>query len=169
MKKFLASVSAIACFSLVLMVPVFAESPSSVAAHANNTTTSTGYTGLNGTMTNDGDTLFDRTIGTRTGTTVRPDTTRGLGNGTINNGFGTYDTNRMLGNNTNGTLTDRDGINGTMNGRGINRTVNRATVRTNNYRATAAANDNDFDWGWLGLIGLAGLAGMRSRNRDEAR
>ncbi|MEB3281846.1 MAG: WGxxGxxG family protein [Lyngbya sp.] len=28
-------------------------------------------------------------------------------------------------------------------------------------------DDNDFDWGWLGLIGLAGLAGLRGRKHDE--
>ena len=29
-----------------------------------------------------------------------------------------------------------------------------------------ATRDNDFDWGWLGLIGLAGLAGL-ARKREE--
>jgi hypothetical protein len=30
--------------------------------------------------------------------------------------------------------------------------------------------DNDFDWGWLGLLGLAGLAGLAGRKRpDEVR
>ena len=38
-----------------------------------------------------------------------------------------------------------------------------------NYRANAAVDDNDFDWGWLGLIGLAGLVGMRGRERDRDR
>jgi hypothetical protein len=28
--------------------------------------------------------------------------------------------------------------------------------------------DNDFDWGWLGLIGLFGLAGLGGRNRQKA-
>jgi MYXO-CTERM domain-containing protein len=27
-------------------------------------------------------------------------------------------------------------------------------------------NDNDRDWGWLGLLGLIGLAGLRGRRRD---
>ncbi|MCQ6558708.1 WGxxGxxG family protein [Paenibacillus mendelii] len=36
----------------------------------------------------------------------------------------------------------------------------------NNYRAYAN-NDNDIDWGWLGLLGLIGLAGMRGRNREK--
>ncbi len=28
-------------------------------------------------------------------------------------------------------------------------------------------NDNDFDWGWLGLLGLAGLAGLARRKHEE--
>lgn len=28
-------------------------------------------------------------------------------------------------------------------------------------------NDNDFDWGWLGLLGLAGLAGLAGKKRDN--
>jgi hypothetical protein len=31
--------------------------------------------------------------------------------------------------------------------------------------ATAADRDNDFDWGWLGLLGLIGLAGLMKRDR----
>lgn len=27
--------------------------------------------------------------------------------------------------------------------------------------------DDDFDWGWVGLIGLLGLAGLAGRNRRE--
>lgn len=27
--------------------------------------------------------------------------------------------------------------------------------------------DNDFDWGWLGLLGLLGLAGLAGRKRHE--
>ncbi|MFC5650742.1 WGxxGxxG family protein [Paenibacillus solisilvae] len=40
---------------------------------------------------------------------------------------------------------------------------------TNLYRATAATttDDNDFDWGWLGLLGLIGLAGLRSKDRER--
>lgn len=30
--------------------------------------------------------------------------------------------------------------------------------------STTADRNNDFDWGWLGLIGLAGLAGLRRRD-----
>ncbi|WP_317971050.1 WGxxGxxG family protein [Paenibacillus sp. CCS19] len=39
-------------------------------------------------------------------------------------------------------------------------------LNANNYRANAA-DDNDFDWGWLGLLGLAGLFGLRSRDRER--
>ncbi|MGB3200126.1 MAG: WGxxGxxG family protein [Nodosilinea sp.] len=27
------------------------------------------------------------------------------------------------------------------------------------------AEENDFDWGWLGLLGLIGLAGLKGRDR----
>jgi MYXO-CTERM domain-containing protein len=32
-------------------------------------------------------------------------------------------------------------------------------------RPTAQERDNDFDWGWLGLLGLAGLFGLK-RHED---
>ncbi|WP_372663749.1 WGxxGxxG family protein [Cohnella sp.] len=136
MRKFLSSFSVITCLSLILMVPAFAE-------HTTGGTTYGGYTGINGTMANGGNTMLDRTIGNRTGVDGVVGT--GVGNGTVNN-YGAYDTNRM---------------NGTANG-------TRARAGANNFRA-AATGDNDFDWGWLGLLGLIGLAGMRGRNRDEAR
>jgi hypothetical protein len=42
------------------------------------------------------------------------------------------------------------------------------TANTNLYRARAATtNDNDIDWGWLGLLGLIGLAGLRGKNRER--
>ncbi|WP_308635257.1 WGxxGxxG family protein [Paenibacillus silvisoli] len=81
---------------------------------------------------------------------------------------------------TNGSTTNEGGMLGT----GI-RTQSTDQARTNtynasslnngtalnnggNYRATALAdNDNDMDWGWLGLLGLIGLAGLRSRNREH--
>jgi MYXO-CTERM domain-containing protein len=28
--------------------------------------------------------------------------------------------------------------------------------------------ENDFDWGWLGLLGLAGLAGLLPKKRQES-
>ncbi|GFN33042.1 WGxxGxxG family protein [Paenibacillus xylaniclasticus] len=36
-------------------------------------------------------------------------------------------------------------------------------------RDLATTDDNDFDWGWLGLLGLIGLAGMRGRSRERDR
>ena len=36
----------------------------------------------------------------------------------------------------------------------------------NNYR-TNTVDDNDIDWGWLGLLGLIGLAGLRSKGRER--
>ncbi|SFT05908.1 WGxxGxxG family protein [Paenibacillus sp. BC26] len=53
-----------------------------------------------------------------------------------------------------------------------NRSINTNSYATTaagngNYRANAVNDDNDFDWGWLGLLGLLGLAGLRSRNHDR--
>ncbi|GET35591.1 WGxxGxxG family protein [Microseira wollei] len=31
----------------------------------------------------------------------------------------------------------------------------------------AVNDDNDFDWGWLGLLGLIGLAGLAGRKNEE--
>ncbi|MBU5347536.1 MULTISPECIES: WGxxGxxG family protein [Paenibacillus] len=40
-------------------------------------------------------------------------------------------------------------------------------VNTNGYNTNAVGNDNDTDWGWLGLLGLAGLVGLRRRNPER--
>jgi hypothetical protein len=37
-----------------------------------------------------------------------------------------------------------------------------------NQATTDRSNNDDFDWGWLGLLGLGGLAGLMRRN-DHAR
>lgn len=43
----------------------------------------------------------------------------------------------------------------------------------NRYNPTPVTNpaatddDDDTDWGWLGLLGLAGLLGLRRRDRDD--
>jgi LPXTG-motif cell wall-anchored protein len=34
---------------------------------------------------------------------------------------------------------------------------------------TNTADDNSFDWGWLGLLGLFGLAGLAGKKRTEER
>ncbi|ADO56535.1 hypothetical protein NS115_22560 [Paenibacillus jamilae] len=44
---------------------------------------------------------------------------------------------------------------------------NNPTYNANNVRANAVDNDNDMDWGWLGLLGLIGLAGMRRKVSDH--
>ena len=63
-------------------------------------------------------------------------------------------------------VRDVDGYNTNVNrtDAGRNRMMNQA-----NYRANAAADDDAFDWGWLGLLGLLGLAGMRGRDRERNR
>lgn len=60
-------------------------------------------------------------------------------------------------------FADTPVMQGTYNTNNTNTSMN-----ANNYRANAAEN-NDMDWGWLGLIGLAGLAGLRNRSRDRER
>lgn len=44
--------------------------------------------------------------------------------------------------------------NGNTNGTGVTRTETRTVER-----------DDDFDWGWLGLLGLAGLLGLLPKKR----
>ncbi|SDC56048.1 WGxxGxxG family protein [Paenibacillus polymyxa] len=56
-----------------------------------------------------------------------------------------------------------------QDGRGINTYQNNSSnYQANNVRANATDNDNDMDWGWLGLLGLLGLAGMRKRVSDHS-
>lgn len=40
--------------------------------------------------------------------------------------------------------------------------------QNNSVQANSTNNDNDMDWGWLGLLGLLGLAGMRKRVSDHS-
>lgn len=43
----------------------------------------------------------------------------------------------------------------------------RGTVNNNNrtdYQRTATEEDDDTDWGWIGLLGLLGLLGRRRRD-----
>lgn len=83
---------------------------------------------------------------------------------------GTYN-NRSIGNTVPDTGMRADNIDGnnevsralTTDG---NRNIN-STVNTNDYRANAVGDDNNIDWGWLGLLGLIGLAGLRNRNRER--
>jgi hypothetical protein len=39
------------------------------------------------------------------------------------------------------------------------------TTSTTTYDRTA--NNDGFDWGWLGLLGLLGLAGLAGKKRDD--
>lgn len=52
--------------------------------------------------------------------------------------------------------------NNRMNGNNVGRNANLNLTRT------AADNDYDVDYGWLGLLGLLGLAGLRGRDRSRA-
>ncbi|WP_127530348.1 WGxxGxxG family protein [Paenibacillus kobensis] len=82
-----------------------------------------------------------------TSTTVGSGLQSSAYNGT-NEGYNTNNYNNTVGNGMNATSYNNEG----------------------NYRTRALANDdNDFDWGWLGLLGLIGLAGMRSRSRERER
>lgn len=42
-----------------------------------------------------------------------------------------------------------------------------AQVTAPEVEAEEIYEDDDFDWGWLGLIGLAGLAGLAGKKRSE--
>ncbi|MFC0335554.1 WGxxGxxG family protein [Paenibacillus sepulcri] len=89
--------------------------------------------------------------------------------------FAAHDMNRSNMNNS----TTYSGTNlGTDNGM-VDRTSNTAGVGTNprmntygtttanNIRANAADDNNDMDWGWLGLLGLLGLVGLRGRSKER--
>ncbi|MDF2652928.1 MAG: hypothetical protein K0Q73_8733 [Paenibacillus sp.] len=66
-----------------------------------------------------------------------------------------------------GTTNDTNqGVN-QQTGNGMLPGSNGSLMNMNNYRTNAAADDRDFDWGWLGLIGLAGLAGLRRKNPER--
>jgi LPXTG-motif cell wall-anchored protein len=41
------------------------------------------------------------------------------------------------------------------------------TTTTTQQGVDNTDNNNDFDWGWLGLLGLGGLAGLAGRKRRE--
>jgi MYXO-CTERM domain-containing protein len=42
--------------------------------------------------------------------------------------------------------------------------TNKITHMSQNANAVNNDDDNDRDWGWIGLVGLAGLLGLRRRN-----
>jgi hypothetical protein len=41
------------------------------------------------------------------------------------------------------------------------------TTTTTTGGSDVASTDNNFDWGWLGLLGLSGLFGLIPRKREE--
>ena len=41
-----------------------------------------------------------------------------------------------------------------------------AHAAVNGVSTTYEREDDDFDWGWLGLLGLAGLLGLKKNERD---
>ena len=41
------------------------------------------------------------------------------------------------------------------------------TQRNGDVQSADTNNDDDFDWGWLGLLGLAGLAGLAGKKHRE--
>ncbi|KRF05463.1 hypothetical protein ASG89_20230 [Paenibacillus sp. Soil766] len=161
------------------------------------TTTSTGYTGSNYDATSPGMGLGtgvssqnfsgNGTNGIYNGNLTTPNTYSGYG--TPGRGTGVMD--HMNGYGTNpvekGANAVERGVQRGANAieRGVDRSANMvdrmstkslstttpSTYGTNSYRANATTdNDNDMDWGWLGLVGLLGLAGLRSNNkrRDES-
>lgn len=98
------------------------------------------------------------------------------------NSYGNYDSNSSspnpINSNSFGTNRSNMGTNsyGTYGTNSTNRANNYNSYGTNgtgtgmnanNYRTLANDNDNDMDWGWLGLLGLAGLFGLRSRDRER--
>ena len=42
-----------------------------------------------------------------------------------------------------------------------------STTTTTTPGSDVAGADNNFDWGWLGLLGLSGLFGLIPRKREE--
>ncbi|MCM3627906.1 WGxxGxxG-CTERM domain-containing protein [Paenibacillus glycanilyticus] len=138
------------CAATILLsaasAPTFAANAKDEVAADNYRSTHYGATTY-GTYGTDGGSTINRTNdynATTNGTSRMNSNTFGT---TGTRGTGNYGvTNQMSSYSTNGTGT-------TMNG---------------NYRSLANNTaDDDFDWGWLGLLGLAGLFGLRSRDRER--
>ncbi|GGG11480.1 WGxxGxxG family protein [Paenibacillus abyssi] len=97
------------------------------------------------------------------------------------NGASYYRSNTSRSNNiTYGSTMDRTPTRGDARAYGYNRvttdgnyrnysmnSTDGATALNQRYRATAAADRDGMDWGWLGLLGLLGLTGLRGRNNDR--
>ncbi|MNQ86334.1 hypothetical protein D3C85_1015250 [compost metagenome] len=156
------------------------------------TTTSTGYTGSNydalspgqglGTGVSSPNFSGNGTNGVYNGNLTTPNSYSGYG--TTSRGTGVMDHINGYGTNSveRGANAVERGVERGANAveRGVDRSANMVnrmstkstgTTTSNNYRAYANTNDdNDMDWGWLGLVGLLGLAGLRGNNkrRDES-
>ena len=46
-------------------------------------------------------------------------------------------------------------------------TVALAQTNREPARVETRSNDNDMDYGWIGLLGLAGLLGLKKRDREH--
>ncbi|MFD0670783.1 WGxxGxxG family protein [Cohnella sp. GCM10027633] len=158
--------------SVAAVAPTFASVPTDMTIKQMTTGHGLAANGMTNNNVNNGNGVdlnpFDNNgNGTRLGNDARRlgnDVRSGLDRTFGTNGTGTYSPNGAVTNNGYGTY-DRTRMNAY---RGMSTTSN--GVRTNNYRAAAATdNDDGFDWGWLGLLGLLGLAGMRGRSRDGVR
>ncbi|CAH1197920.1 hypothetical protein PAECIP111893_01080 [Paenibacillus plantiphilus] len=170
MKKLVTSCVACAALSAMLLVPLsFAEGNMTRPHNSRNYDTKIQ---TNGTPATSGVNLY------RTPDNVAPGNNDNFGINTdrINNDLTNINRTDNFRTNNDRTNNDRTDIYRTNNLRTNNfrtnndRTDNFGTnnLRTNNLRTNAAGNnDNDFNWGWLGLLGLLGLAGLRSKNRDR--
>ncbi len=160
MNKKVAAFAAALTLSAVVAAPVFAEDSSMYG-------TSTGMG--TGTATGGTSPAATSTPGTgmmNWGATASPNTYSGT---TGVNNYGTNGTNDMTGTSGTGGIFGGAGADGSYTGYGHGYgTTGTGTYGTNSYNALATDDDN-MDWGWLGLLGLLGLAGLRGRNRDSDR
>jgi hypothetical protein len=162
MNKKAAAFAAALTLSAVVAAPVFAED-SSMYGTGMSTGTATGGTSPTATSTPG--------IGMMNwGATASPHTYSGT---TGVNNYGTTGTNDMTGTSGTGGIFGGAGADGSYTGYGTGTGYGMGhdgtgTYGTNSYNALATDDDN-MDWGWLGLLGLLGLAGLRGRNRDSDR
>ncbi|AJS58490.1 WGxxGxxG family protein [Paenibacillus sp. IHBB 10380] len=73
--------------------------------------------------------------------------------------------NMMITNNT--RMNNNFDTNSTTNTQTNGYEIDSNRNNSNNYRTNAVTDDNDFDWGWLGLLGLTGLFGLRNRDHER--
>ncbi|WP_150266173.1 WGxxGxxG family protein [Paenibacillus tepidiphilus] len=162
MNKLITSLACGTLLSMSLMGVGFAESAAGTMGNTVPDTGARGGQGVVNNLTNDAHRMYNEGTGRL----------NQAGNNMMNQVTGT-------GNRTDNIMRDKvrtgDNNNGvsplsTTNDNGRYRTNN--TTDNGRYRANATTNNNDNDngnWGWLGLIGLLGLAGMRNRSVDRER